>query len=67
MKSASAGLVSALIYLSIALTVAGTFLGLTSAGDYTWVARLGGATWVFVLTNVVLMPLVIPAVQRRMK
>lgn len=67
MKSASAGLVSALIYLSIALIVAGTFLGLTSVGDYTWVARLGGATWVFVLTNVVLMPLVIPAVQRRMK
>lgn len=67
MSKVGAGLVSALIYLSIALAAAGAFFMVTLAGDYPWVARIGGAVWVFVLANVVLMPLVIPRVQQRMR
>jgi hypothetical protein len=59
------GLVSALIYTGVSLLVSGTFLAVTVAGDYTWVARAGGAAWVFGLSMIVLMPLVIPAVKRR--
>mgnify|MGYP001591094789 CR=1 FL=1 len=58
--------VSALIYTSISLLTAGTFLAVTVAGDYTWVARLGGAAWVFGLSMIVSMPIVTPAVKKRM-
>lgn len=67
MKKVGSGLVSAFIYLPIALVVSGAFFVVTFIGDYPWVARLGGAVWVFVLTNVVLMPMVIPRVQKRMR
>ncbi|MBI2166017.1 MAG: hypothetical protein HYU29_06395 [Chloroflexi bacterium] len=60
------GLVSLPIYTSMALLVSGAFLGITVAGDYTWVARAGGAAWVFGLSMIVLMPIVIPAVKKRM-
>ena len=63
MKKVSA--ISALVYLGISTLVAGFFLAITFAGDYSWVARLGGSAWVFLLSNIVLMPLVIPAVKRR--
>lgn len=59
------GPLSALIYTSLALAAVGVFLGVTLAGDYTWVARGGGAAWVFGLSMIVLMPLVTPAVKRR--
>ena len=60
------GLISTLIYTTLSLLAAGTFFGVTLAGDYTWVARAGGAAWVFGLSMIVLMPVVTPAVKRRM-
>ena len=60
------GTLSALVYLGTSILVAGLFLAVTLAGDYSWVARIGGSAWIFLLSNIVLMPLVIPAVKRRM-
>jgi len=61
------GIVAAVIYTSIALLGAGTFLAATIlSGDYDWVARLGGAGWVFLLSMIILMPTVTPWVKRRL-
>ncbi|MEK7777138.1 MAG: hypothetical protein AAB303_00745 [Chloroflexota bacterium] len=60
------GLVSALIYTSLSLLISGIFLWVTVAGEYTWVASAGGAAWVFGLSMIVLMPVVIPAVKKRL-
>ncbi len=61
------GLVSAMIYLPLALLGAAVFFSATLVfGGGGWVARLGGSTWVFLLTLIILMPVVIPAVQRRL-
>ena len=64
MSKASA--IGALIYLGTSGLTAGLFLTITLAGDYSWVARLGGSAWIFMLSNIVLMPLVIPAVKKRL-
>ena len=66
MKKLTPGWVSAIIYIGISLATAGIFLGVTTARDYTWVARAGGAAWIFLLSTIILMPLVIPAVRRRL-
>ena len=61
------GIVAAIIYTSVALLGAGSFLGATTlSGDYDWVARLGGAGWVFLLSMIILMPTVTPWVKRRL-
>ena len=61
------GIVAAVIYTSIALLGAWTFLAATIVtGDYDWVARLGGAGWVFLLSMIILMPTVTPWVKRRL-
>ena len=60
-------LLSALIYSTVALLAAGTFLAVTVfTGDYGWVARLGGAAWVFILSMIILMPTVTPWLKRRL-
>ena len=66
MKS-SVGLVSALIYTGISLIASALFLSVTMLGDYTWVARIGGAAWVFLLSMIILMPIVTPLVKRRLQ
>jgi len=66
MKQLPPAWVSAFIYVGISLAAAGTFLGVTTARDYTWVARAGGAAWIFLLSTIILMPLVIPAVRKRL-
>lgn len=65
MKFRSAGFISALIYAGISLIASMLFFGVTLRGEYSWVARLGGAIWVFLLTMIVLMPVVIPLVKRK--
>ncbi|MBI2916957.1 MAG: hypothetical protein HYY01_03100 [Chloroflexi bacterium] len=60
----SASVIGAVIYLGISLVAALVFFAITLAGDYTWVARIGGSLWIFMLGNIVLMPLVIPRVKR---
>lgn len=67
MDERRASRVSAIIYTSIALLGAGSFLAATTlGGDYDWVARLGGAGWVFLLSMIILMPTVTPWVKRRL-
>ncbi|CEP67511.1 Uncharacterized [Moorella glycerini] len=56
-----------IIYTGISLGMALLFLVLTflTGKTYTLVARAGGAVWVFILTMIITMPLVIPAVKNR--
>lgn len=55
------------IYTGISLGMALLFLALTflTGKSYTPVARAGGAVWVFILTMIVTMPIVIPAVKNK--
>ena len=66
MKLGSAGFLSAVLYTASSLVVAGGFLGLTLVREYTWVTRLGGAAWVFLLSMIVLMPIITPMVKARL-
>ncbi len=59
------GLVSALIYTGTALAAAVIFLLATLPGQYTTVERLGGTAWVFILSMIILMPLVTPLVKKK--
>jgi hypothetical protein len=63
----SVGFISALIYTGISLAASGLFLAITLVRDYGWVARIGGAGWVFLLSMIVLMPVVTPLVKRKYK
>lgn len=65
MKTGSVGFISAAIYTGISLTAAAIFFAITLAGSYDWVARIGGASWVFLLSMIVLMPVVTPLVKKR--
>lgn len=62
---APVGLVSGVIYTSVAAAAAGLFLVATfSSDEYSNVARFGGAAWVFLLSMIILMPTVTPIVRR---
>ena len=60
-------LISALIYTGTSLLAAVLFILATLGGNYTQVERLGGAAWVFLLSMIILMPVVIPLVRKRMQ
>lgn len=45
--------------------VATVFLLATLPGDYDWVARFGGAAWVWLLSMIILMPIIIPNLRER--
>jgi hypothetical protein len=57
---------SAMIYLPLALGIAGLFLLVASLGGYPLVAKLGGAAWVGLLCLIVTMPLVTAQVKKRL-
>ncbi len=62
-----AAIIGAVIYTGVALTAAIAFLLITMFTRETgWVARFGGTAWVFALSMIILMPVVIPRVKRRM-
>lgn len=63
----SVGFVSAVIYTGISLIAAGLFLAATLTGEYSLVERIGGMAWVFLLSMIILMPIVIPLVKARVK
>ncbi|MBI4285381.1 MAG: hypothetical protein HY670_05730 [Chloroflexi bacterium] len=63
----SVGLISALIYTGISVVAAVLFLVATLGGEYTLVERLGGIAWVFILSMIILMPVVTPLVKRRLR
>ena len=63
------GIISAFIYTGISLTAAGLFLLATVSVRYIAVSRVerfGGAAWVFFLMMIITMPIVMPAVKKRM-
>lgn len=63
----SAGTVAGALSAGLAVATGLVFLTVTVAfGDYDWVARIGGATWVFLLSMIILMPIMIPWVRERM-
>ena len=62
----SVGFVSTAISAGISLVVAGLFLVGTLAGEYTLVERIGGAGWVFLLSMLILMPIITPLVKKRL-
>lgn len=58
--------VAAALYLGLSAFAAALFIGFaTLKGETSWVSKLVGAAWVFLLTAIVLMPVVIPWVQKR--
>ena len=59
------GLVSAVMYTGGSLAAAFVFLLATLAEEYTAVERIGGTLWVFILSMIILMPIVTPMVKRR--
>lgn len=65
MKTPNIAILSAIIYTGISLVAAATFFAVTTLGGYGWVARVGGSAWIFLLSMIVLMPIVIPAVKKR--
>ncbi|HVJ47706.1 hypothetical protein [Desulfitobacterium sp.] len=58
---------ASLIYTAISLVITFLFLGLTfvTGESYNLVARIGGMIWIFVLSMIVSMPIIIPAVKKR--
>jgi hypothetical protein len=65
MKNVS--LISAVIYTGISLLAAGLFIVATLGGTYTAVDRFGGAAWVFILSMIILMPVIIPQVRKKLQ
>ncbi len=59
------GLVSAFIYTGISALAAAAFAVATLTGEHTLVERLGGALWVFLLSMIILMPLVTSLARKR--
>ena len=58
--------VAAALYLGLSLLAALAFVGLaTLRGEASWASRLIGAVWVFLLSAIILMPVVIPWVRKR--
>ena len=55
------------VYTALSLVVALIFLVITyvNGNTYTSVARIGGVIWVFILSMIVAMPIVIPAVKKK--
>jgi len=54
-----------LIYSGVSLLAAGIFILATLSDKYTALDRYGGAAWVFLLSMIILMPLIIPWIRRR--
>ena len=59
------GTISAIIYLGIAILLGILFFVGTFTGNYTLIERIGGAFWVFLLSTIILMPIVIPWIKRK--
>ncbi len=57
--------ISALIYVGTAAAVGVIFFISALVAGYSVVERIGGAVWVFILLNIILMPIVIPRIRRK--
>jgi len=58
-------IISAAVYIGSALLIAGLFLLGTIPFNLTAVDRIGGAVWVFILSVIILMPIVISQIKKR--
>jgi len=58
---------SFVVYTAFSLSTTLIFLAFTwvNGNTYTAVARIGGMIWVFILSMIVFMPIVIPAVKKK--
>ncbi|GAB6153595.1 hypothetical protein JCM17380_23450 [Desulfosporosinus burensis] len=58
---------SSVVYTALSLAITLIFLVITwlNGNTYTAVARMRGMIWVFTLSMIVLMPIVIPAVKKK--
>ncbi|MDD5168260.1 MAG: hypothetical protein PHN75_05545 [Syntrophales bacterium] len=65
MKNAT--LLSAIIYTGLSLLAAGLFILVTMGSTYTLVDRFGGAAWVFLLCMIILMPVIIPLIKKKLQ
>ncbi len=61
----SIGFTSTVISVGISLVAAGLFLVATLVGEYTLVERVGGAGWVFLLSMIILTPVIMPIVKKK--
>lgn len=66
MRFSSVSFRSAVIYSGISILVSGIFFIVTLLGDYNWLTRIGGTGWVFLLSMIILMPIVTPLVKKKM-
>ncbi|MHB1419492.1 MAG: hypothetical protein ACYCX4_07845 [Bacillota bacterium] len=59
--------VSFLAYTGLSLALVMIFLMATylNGGQYPVVARVGGSVWVFILSMIIMMPIVIPMIKKR--
>ncbi len=56
----------AAVSVGLSLLAALAFMGLaTLTGETSWAGRLVGAVWVFLLTAIILMPVIVPRVRAR--
>lgn len=65
MNEAKIARISAFIYTGVSFAAAIIFLLVTWRGDYTQVERFGGAIWIFILSMIILMPVVIPFIKKK--
>ncbi len=58
---------ASVVYTAVSLAITLLFLVITlvDGNTYTAVARIGGMIWVFVLSMIVAMPIIIPAVKKK--
>ncbi|HBW37386.1 hypothetical protein [Desulfosporosinus sp. BICA1-9] len=58
---------ASVVYTALSLAITLIFLIITwvDGNTYTAVARIGGMVWVFILSMIVFMPIVIPAVKKK--
>jgi len=57
------GSIGAVTYTGISVLAAGLSLLSTISGQYTLVERIGGTAWVFLLSMIILMPVITPLIQ----
>ena len=62
----SVGFISAAIYTGISVLAASLFLIGTSVGKYTPIERIGGAGWIFLLSMIILTPIITPFVRKKL-
>ena len=56
---------SAVIYTGMSLVLSVVFILITLRGNFTLVEVFGGSVWIFILSMIILMPIIIPYVKKK--